>query len=128
VLSPVLLLLLFLPASATSQQSPPARWLLTAGPGLASFSGAASRPDNAAPAEVRLAPGTRIAVALWRRMGGWEVGTGLALRLDPGSFAVENSVAAAVSASPLEDEELPEGYRRNAMRTIVVAAELRFAL
>jgi hypothetical protein len=52
----------------------------------------------------------------------------LVLGVDAGPFALEQSIGAGISASPLEAHELPEGYGRRAMRTIVVSLAARFGL
>lgn len=59
------------------------------------------------------------------RLGG-EMRVGL--RLDAGPFRVENSVRAGMSASPLDAGDLPEGYRKRALRWISVGMAVSFGL
>ncbi len=59
------------------------------------------------------------------RLGG-EMRTGL--RFDAGPFLVENSVRAGLSASPLDAGDLPEGYRRRALRWIGVGMTVSVGL
>lgn len=52
----------------------------------------------------------------------------LGLRLDAGPFLVENSVQAGMSASPLDADDLPEGYRKRTLRWIGVGMTVSVGL
>ena len=52
----------------------------------------------------------------------------MGMRLDAGPFALTNALTAGMSASPLTDGDLPEGYRRHRLTWLVLSAGVSFGL
>jgi hypothetical protein len=52
----------------------------------------------------------------------------MAMRLDAGPFALTNALTAGLSASPLADSDLPEGYRRQRLTWFTLGTSLSFGL